>query len=263
MTLPKFAATLERQAVSSRSAVQGLTHAYRMARAEPPGTLTAIGIGILGSADEIDRARQEVLSTARSTLVQIFALGPGNEADVLTLADRLAAAAAPTGGLRHVPDRRAVFDAAVLELDGALEALERLSALGVEVRIAPRVPCSAVVSDEAALADLSHLDPSGFGSMLVQHRPLLTVVRILAEGVYDAASPLSGVLARETPQHWLDDRDRQILVLIAAGATDTMIARQVRISQRTVERRLRAIMDELGATTRFQAGVQAAKRGLV
>jgi DNA-binding NarL/FixJ family response regulator len=42
-----------------------------------------------------------------------------------------------------------------------------------------------------------------------------------------------------------------------------MIARQVRISQRTVERRLRAIMDELGATTRFQAGVQAAKRGLV
>ncbi len=263
VTLPRYAAALERQAVTSRSAVQGLTHAYRTARAERPETLTAVGIGLLGSAEEIAQARQEVLSLARTSVLQVFALGPGNQDEVLGLADRLAEAAQAPGGLRDLPDRRAVFDAAVLEVDGALETLDRLSAAGVEVRIAPRVPCSGLVSDQAALADLSHLDPSGFGSMLLRHRPLLQVVRVIAEGLHEGAAPLSRVLAREEPQHWLDDRDRQILVLIAAGATDTMIARQVRISQRTVERRLRAIMDELGATTRFQAGVQAAKRGLV
>jgi DNA-binding NarL/FixJ family response regulator len=35
------------------------------------------------------------------------------------------------------------------------------------------------------------------------------------------------------------------------------------VSQRTVERRVRALMDQLGAGTRFQAGVQAGRRGLI
>jgi DNA-binding NarL/FixJ family response regulator len=41
------------------------------------------------------------------------------------------------------------------------------------------------------------------------------------------------------------------------------VARQLGISQRTVERDIRKMMDDLNATTRFQAGVQAARRGLV
>jgi DNA-binding NarL/FixJ family response regulator len=49
----------------------------------------------------------------------------------------------------------------------------------------------------------------------------------------------------------------------AAGATDATIARQTGVSQRTVERRVRALMEQLGAGTRFQAGVQAAHRGMV
>jgi DNA-binding NarL/FixJ family response regulator len=263
MTLPTYAASLEQQAVTSRSAVQGLTQLYRLARAESPGTLSAAGIGLLGSPLEIEQARWEVISLARSTLLRVFALGPGTEGTVLGLANELAEAAGPSGPLARVPDRRAVFDATILETDGALDTLGRLAEAGVEVRIAARVPCSAVVSDRAVVVDLSHLDPTGFGSMFIRHRPLVQVVRLIAEGVHDSGSSLSRALAAEAPHHWLDARDRQILLLIAAGATDTMIARQVRISQRTVERRLRAIMDELGATTRFQAGVQAAKRGLI
>ena len=58
-------------------------------------------------------------------------------------------------------------------------------------------------------------------------------------------------------------RDRTILALLAAGAPDATIARQTGVSQRTVERRVRALMDQLGAGTRFQAGVQAARRGLL
>ena len=58
-------------------------------------------------------------------------------------------------------------------------------------------------------------------------------------------------------------RDQTILALLAAGAPDATIARQTGVSQRTVERRVRALMDRLGAGTRFQAGVQAARRGLI
>ena len=49
-------------------------------------------------------------------------------------------------------------------------------------------------------------------------------------------------------------------MLLAGGATDETIARQLGLSTRTVERRVRAMLDQLGAETRFQAGVQAARR---
>ena len=51
--------------------------------------------------------------------------------------------------------------------------------------------------------------------------------------------------------------------IVASGAPDATIARQTGVSQRTVERRVRALMDQLGASTRFQAGVHAARRGLL
>ena len=47
----------------------------------------------------------------------------------------------------------------------------------------------------------------------------------------------------------------------ADGVTDAAIARQTGFSQRTVERRVRHVMERLGAQTRFQAGVQAVHRG--
>ena len=56
-------------------------------------------------------------------------------------------------------------------------------------------------------------------------------------------------------------RDATVLRLMAAGMPDAAIARQTGFSQRTVERRVRHLMERLGARTRFQAGVQAVHRG--
>ena len=45
------------------------------------------------------------------------------------------------------------------------------------------------------------------------------------------------------------------------GAKDEQIARKLDLSLRTVRRRIAALMTELGVDTRFQAGVEAARRG--
>jgi DNA-binding NarL/FixJ family response regulator len=58
----------------------------------------------------------------------------------------------------------------------------------------------------------------------------------------------------------LSEQDRKIITLMAAGVTDDAIARRLRLSRRTVSRRIATLLDRLGATTRFQAGVQAAHR---
>ena len=44
--------------------------------------------------------------------------------------------------------------------------------------------------------------------------------------------------------------------LLAAGQTDTAIARAFEVSERTVQRRVQALLLELGVTSRFQAGVK-------
>jgi DNA-binding CsgD family transcriptional regulator/predicted transcriptional regulator len=77
-----------------------------------------------------------------------------------------------------------------------------------------------------------------------------------AVGPGSPADPVTGLRAPT-----VDERD--LLAFVAAGATDDVIARQLGISPRTLRRRLHDLFDELGASNRFHAGVEAARRGWV
>lgn len=54
-----------------------------------------------------------------------------------------------------------------------------------------------------------------------------------------------------------------IVRLLSEGHTDDVIARHLGLSKRTYRRRFDKLMGELGATSRFQAGVLAARRGWI
>ena len=60
-----------------------------------------------------------------------------------------------------------------------------------------------------------------------------------------------------------DELDLQILSLLLAGASDARVARQLDVGLRTVQRRVRALMDATGATTRIQLGWVAHEKGWV
>jgi DNA-binding NarL/FixJ family response regulator len=53
----------------------------------------------------------------------------------------------------------------------------------------------------------------------------------------------------------------RILTLLTAGLPDDVIARELGISERTYQRRVRAMMERVNAQTRFQLARQAARRG--
>ncbi|MFF3750921.1 LuxR family transcriptional regulator [Streptomyces sp. NPDC002018] len=61
----------------------------------------------------------------------------------------------------------------------------------------------------------------------------------------------------------LDDLKTTILELLAAGIKDEVIARRVGMSDRSFRRHVAAIMQDLAADSRFQAGVTAARTGLI
>lgn len=60
----------------------------------------------------------------------------------------------------------------------------------------------------------------------------------------------------------LTEAELHILARIARGDTDRRIATALRISERTVRRRLQRILAKLGLETRIQAGIYAAQLGL-
>jgi DNA-binding NarL/FixJ family response regulator len=58
----------------------------------------------------------------------------------------------------------------------------------------------------------------------------------------------------------LADDERYLLSLFVAGVADKAIATQLRVSHRTVQRRITALMQRAGAKTRTQLVWQAARR---
>ena len=69
--------------------------------------------------------------------------------------------------------------------------------------------------------------------------------------------------SRAVPLPWgrRGDAVAQVMRLAAQGLSDETIARQLGVSVRTVRARFAEAMADLGAQSRFQAGVEAARRG--
>ena len=106
----------------------------------------------------------------------------------------------------------------------------------------------------------SSADQAGY---LVHPSSLLDALSELFEARWDKAVPLNQRPAPNGEEQILTDSDRDLLGLLAAGTTDETIARTLGWSVRTVRRHIHRIMTLTGAETRFQAGMQASRRGWV
>jgi hypothetical protein len=154
---------------------------------------------------------------------------------------------------------RAIYGFEVFESDEVMAVLPELRAAGEQSRVLPQMPMKMVLGDDnMALVALTKRTPSEY-HLLIRSSGLLDGLIATFEMFWGLASPMpeleadGGVAELRAP-------DRDVLMLLAGGATDDMISRRLRISPRTTQRRVRALMDALGAQTRFQAGVQAARR---
>jgi len=82
------------------------------------------------------------------------------------------------------------------------------------------------------------------------------------EQLWAEASPLDEMLHQERqPDPELDQTRAAILRLMADGEKDEAISRRLSISVRTCRRHIADYMAQVGATSRFQAGVIASRNG--
>lgn len=142
-------------------------------------------------------------------------------------------------------------------------AMKRLTDAGVEVYTVSHVPRSAIVFDRSLVAL--------FGDGDGEEGDDITLARVRNQGIarffldmfnhlWETATPLEGVEFGYATV--ADDLQQSIAALMAKGYTDEVVARKLGMSVRSCRRHIATLMRDLDATSRFQAGVEAARKFL-
>lgn len=219
-----------------------------------------------GVADVVDVVRGPDAIRERFTQLQ---LGARDEVmafvkapvAVVGTADNAAEDVAVARGVRY----RVLLERAMLDAEaGMADEIVRVTTAGEEVRIAASLPLKLFIVDRAyAFVPLiGSAEVASAGALLVHESGLLDALLALFESQWHAASQVvtaAGDIADLTPGT-IDDLDARILSLLLSGLTDQAIAGQLRTSLRTVQRRVRYLMDLAQVQTRMQLGYQAARR---
>ncbi|WP_324789443.1 helix-turn-helix transcriptional regulator [Streptomyces sp. H51] len=171
---------------------------------------------------------------------------------------------------------RAVFQHAAryhLPSEGFMDTATRS---GAEIRTVGEVPLRMVVIDrsvcvlrvpEALEAATTGTDgePRAGGEeniALAVRNPVL--VSVLAAAFEETWNRASSYTCTDPQPSWLgDELVLAIMRLMATGMKDDAIARRLGVSLRTCRRHVSDLMQNLGASSRFQAGVEARRRLLV
>ncbi|MGC5165662.1 LuxR C-terminal-related transcriptional regulator [Luteimicrobium sp. DT211] len=246
-----------------------LSQAYRGS----PGRDLADVIDVVSGRDAVAQrfrqlhgaAREEVLAFVRAGVVAVSAEDNREEDD----------AVARGVGYRVVVER------SLLDRPGFLAEAEASLAAGEEVRLARELPLRMLVVDrrlalvpmaaaegpaaEGAAVPGARADDAGVGALLVHRSSLLDALVTLFEEVWRGARSLSMTPdgPSEIDHGALDPLDSKVLQLLLSGLTDRGVATQLGLSLRTVQRRVRELMNQAGVESRLQLGLEVGRRGWV
>jgi sugar-specific transcriptional regulator TrmB/DNA-binding CsgD family transcriptional regulator len=156
---------------------------------------------------------------------------------------------------------RVLYETALVEEPGMIENIERGVRHGEVARATSSLPVRLMIADSTlALCPLVQHTADGDEptAALVHDSSLLAALIALFEAYWERGSPLR---FDGEPTGRLAEDERQLLSLLVAGVTDKAIATQLRVSQRTVQRRVYELMRRSGASTRMQLAWEASRLG--
>jgi sugar-specific transcriptional regulator TrmB len=228
-------------------------------RADSAGDFEDVVEVVMGPVAVAQRFQQVQLGAVE----EVCALVTGTPA-VVSGSDNIAEDVAASRGVRYrvVIERDALIgEQAQAEVTASLGREE-------EVRVVERVPTKLIVADRrTAMVPLSRPGDEP-GALVLRSAGLVDALCALFELVWRDAWPLTlgspvgdGAQGLVESEPGPDDLDRQLLALLLTGASDARVAKHLDIGLRTVQRRVRALMDVVGVSTRIQLGWAARERG--
>jgi sugar-specific transcriptional regulator TrmB len=155
-------------------------------------------------------------------------------------------------GVRHL----LLYERDVLDSDPQAAFLQLALGRGDEVRFAKRLPLKLVlVDDRATLIESPNSDRPR--AIVTSNHSIVRLAATLFERLWEEAIPAPVRGCRD--QDAIGEDDALLLSLLIAGLTDQSIASKLGIGLRTVQRRVRDLMDLADVDTRIQLGWHAAK----
>jgi len=155
-------------------------------------------------------------------------------------------------------DMRVIYPAQAARVPPIMEYLAQFAARGAKVRVLGSVANRLVVSDRLrAIIPQTPEAPSG-QALLVNGKVLVRALYNEFLGLWRASLPVgfsTGGLDVELV--------RETLLALAEGQTDEAASRKNGWSLRTYRRRIAAVMELLGTTSRFETGALAREQGWI
>lgn len=180
--------------------------------------------------------------------------------DVDTEVDHWMQREARARGVRY----RSIVDSSFLSMDGAIERVQADINAGEEIRIFPFLPLKMVLTDQRIAFVPLNLQQAQRPSLLIRSSTLLNALYAMFNMLWERATPISfsssGERIDTQPKARLSPDEEKLVSLMAAGLNDKLLAHELGISPRTLNRRISGVLRTMDARTRFQAGWQAALR---
>ncbi|HEY0618176.1 MAG TPA: helix-turn-helix domain-containing protein [Kribbella sp.] len=268
---PRFSATVPDVAVAAlideqqhrldqaRSLVHRLMETYReAARITHP----EVAVELLTDRDDISSAVGRLTADARREVRAFdrppYVDRPGSNLDLQIQRQR------------HGVVHRVIYDQEAVAWPGRMHNdIGPSIRAGEKARVRPELPLKLVISDSrVAIIPFSLAAGGQSAAYLIHPSPMLVALESLFEAEWERAVAVSdtgtvavGNLPPGSDATQPDPETRCLLTLLASGLTDAAIARSQGWSERTTQRRIHRLMNQLGASTRFQASLTAARRG--
>ncbi|WP_461011710.1 helix-turn-helix transcriptional regulator [Streptomyces capparidis] len=245
-----------RQHLEQTDRVQSMlkTLAGDFLRADTLAQAADVEVEILRDYRRIQQVLEDITDTVRHTLCSMHPIALGREIPERALSRDQRQI---EKGVRV----RSIFSRHLTSLPEAGQHLRNKAELGVQVRLSPVVPMNMIIADEQFA--VLPVDPADryAGAILARGPALVRSYRTLFEHCWHSATPYGEQVRPVRGGDGLTEQHRAALRMLASGMKDEKIARSLGVSLRTVSRTISELMQELGASSRFEAGVRAARLG--
>jgi DNA-binding CsgD family transcriptional regulator len=202
---------------------------------------------------EVSRASNahSLLYQLVATTPEIFAMVPTSRLDdSLRRAFHEGLLAAPHVGARILTSHE----------DPADDELIRIAmTAGVEVRTHATLPTWFAVAGRKTVVVPRDPDNTDAGLVILHRGSYVRAAMWMFAHAWQTASPIPDTNDALSLSRW----ERQVLEQLASGIKDEAAARRLGVSVRTYRRHVTDLCERLGASSRFEAGMRAAKAGLV
>lgn len=206
---------------------------------------------------EIARTLVSLVRRSRKEVISVLAGPPPSEAALA------ASRADDLEMLRRPVKTRILYPREYAGEPRMVDYSREMSAAGAAVRFADQLPHRLLVCDRRVAMMPIDEGNAGQGALVIRERLLVRGLAHLANTLSRCGRSLDEAVAASSETVGPSPVERRVLILMSSGMSDAACGHRLGVTDRTFRRYVSALLQHLGASSRFDAGVKAVEHGWI